>query len=304
VTADREGASLFVENHCGDADRVFGSVGLGPCVTSLRLVVYPSVGVMDVAVGIDPSSDRPVFRQIADWLRSEITSGKLAAGAQLPSESELVGLFNTTRTTARQALTVLKSEGLIVSEHGRGAFVRRPPTVRRLAHDRFARRHRKQGKAAFPAEAETGGFQADVEVLRVGRDKATPAVAARLGLRSGTAVLVRHSRYLADGHPVEVATSYIPWAYASGTAMTQENTGPGGIYARLDESGHRLARFTEEVTARMPTPDEVKALRLDNGVPVIALIRTAIDNAGIRVEVCDTVMAADRFVLEYELPAR
>jgi GntR family transcriptional regulator len=258
---------------------------------------------MQVAVGIDPTSDRPVFRQIADWLRSQITSGQLGPGAQLPSESELVGLFATTRTTARQGLGVLKSEGLIVSEHGRGAFVRRPPTVRRLAHDRFARRHRKQGKAAFAAEAEAGGFQADVEVLRVGRDKAAPEIARRLGLRSGAAVLVRHRRYLADGQPVELATSYIPWAYAAGTAMVQNNTGPGGIYARLEESGHRLGRFTEEVTARMPTPEETRALRLDVGVPVIALVRTAIDDSGTAVEVCDTVMAADRFVLEYELPA-
>jgi GntR family transcriptional regulator len=259
---------------------------------------------MDVAVGIDPTSDRPVFRQIADWLRSEISSGRLAPGAQLPSESELVGMFGTTRTTARQALGVLKSEGLIVSEHGRGAFVRRPPTVRRLAHDRFARRHRRQGKAAFAAEAEAGGFHAEVEVLRVGRDKATPAVAGRLGLRSGAAVLVRHRRYFADGQPVEVATSYIPWAFAAGTAMTQEDTGPGGIYARLEENGHRLARFSEEVTARMPTPEETKMLRLDAGVPVIDLVRTAVDHADDAVEVCETVMAADRFVLEYELPAR
>ena len=257
-----------------------------------------------MAVSIDPISDRPVFRQIADWLRSEITSGRLGPGAQLPSESELVGMFHTTRTTARQALGVLKSEGLIVSEHGRGAFVRRPPTVRRLAHDRFARRHRRQGKAAFAAEAEAAGFDAEVEVLRVGRDKATPVIARRLGLRSGTAVLVRHRRYYADGQPVEVATSYVPWALAAGTAMVQENTGPGGIYARLEESGHPLARFTEEVTARMPTPEEVKALRLDAGVPVIAVVRTAIDDADTAVEVCETVMAADRFVLEYELPAR
>ena len=79
---------------------------------------------------------------------------------------------------------------------------------------------------------------------------------------------------------------------------------PGGIYARLEESGHRLARFTEEVTARIPTPDDVRSLRLDAGVPVIALVRTAIDDSGTAVELCETVMAADRFVLEYELPAR
>jgi GntR family transcriptional regulator len=103
---------------------------------------------------------------------------------------------------------------------------------------------------------------------------------------------------------VELATSYLPWALAAGTAMTKENLGPGGIYARLEEAGHRLGRFTEEVAARMPTPDELRQLHLQDGVPVFALVRTAFDTAGNAVEVCDTIMAADRFILDYELPAR
>ncbi len=54
----------------------------------------------------------------------------------------------------------------------------------------------------------------------------------------------------------------------------------------------------------MPTPEEARLLRLHGGVPVFALIRTAFDATGTAVEVCDTVMAADRFILDYELPAR
>ena len=253
---------------------------------------------------VDPTSDRPVFRQIADWLRQQIVDGALPKGAKLPSESELVQRFSTTRTTARQALGVLKGEGLIVSEHGRGAFVRQPPPVRRLAQDRFSRRQRKQGRGAFLAETETSGFEADVEVLHVGSDKASAEIAARLGLKQAARVLVRSRRYFADGHPVEVATSYIPWSLAAGTAMMKENPGPGGIYARLEEAGHRLGRFTEEVAARMPTPEEARQLRLQGGVPVFVLVRTAFDTAGTAVEVCDTIMAADRFILDYELPAR
>jgi len=37
---------------------------------------------------------------------------------------------------------------------------------------------------------------------------------------------------------------------------------------------------------------------------VFVLVRTAFDTAGTAVEVCDTIMAADRFILDYELPAR
>jgi hypothetical protein len=53
------------------------------------------------------------------------------------------------RMTARNALRLLQDEGLITAEHGRGVYVRARPPVRRLASDRFAQRHRKEGKAAF-----------------------------------------------------------------------------------------------------------------------------------------------------------
>jgi GntR family transcriptional regulator len=151
---------------------------------------------------------------------------------------------------------------------------------------------------------EAEGRSPQVEVLQVGPAKAANDIAQRLGLDVSDKVLVRRRRYLADGQPMEFATSYIPWRLAEGTEMTKANTGPGGIYARLEERGHRLERFTEEVAARMPSPEEAKGLRLTPGVPVITILRTAFDTSGVAVEVCDTVMAADRYVLSYDLPAR
>jgi GntR family transcriptional regulator len=116
-------------------------------------------------------------------------------------------------------------------------------------------------------------------------------------------VLSRHRRYLLDGRPVEFATSYLPADLTRDTPIAQPNPGPGGIYARLEELGHHLDHFDEEIRARMPTPDEAKTLRLASGIPVIHLIRTAYDIEGRAVEVCDTVMAADAYVLAYRLPA-
>lgn len=254
-------------------------------------------------ISVDASSDRPVFRQIADHLREEIQSGRLHEGARLPSERLLTDEYGTARGTVRQAITLLKAEGLIETERGRGGFVRSRPPVRRIAHDRFARRHRNAGKAAFLAEAEAEGVSPGVEVLRIGPEAAPAEIAVRLGVEPGSKVLVRRRRYLADGDPVELASSYLPMRIAQGTPITRKNPGPGGIYARLEEAGHRLARFTEEVTARMPSPEEARSLRLTAGTPVFGLVRTAYDEAGLAVEVCDTVMASNRFVLSYELPA-
>lgn len=250
---------------------------------------------------LDPISDRAVFRQIADQLRDAITRGRFREGDKLPSEAELVEHYRVSRMTVRNSLSVLIGEGLVHAEHGKGVFVRPRPPVRRLASDRFARRHRENGKAAFLVEADAAGSRAAVDSLEVKEEKPSPEIAQLLG--AARRVLVRRRRYLLDGRPVEFAVSYLPTDIARGTPIAEPDPGPGGIYARLEELGHRLSHFEEEIRARMPTPAEVKLLHLAAGVPVIHLVRTAHDTEGRPVEVCDTVMAADAYVLSYRLPA-
>lgn len=253
--------------------------------------------------GVDPTSDRPVYRQIADALRAAIEAGELAPGERLPSEADLMRQFNVAQGTVRNALGLLRGEGLVLAEHGRGVFVRERPRLRRLSHDRFARRHREAGKAAYLAEAEAESVKPSVDVYYVGPDKASADVAERLGVRMGAKVLARRRRYLSDGRPTELATSYIPWDLADGTPMLDENPGPGGVYSRIEDAGHRLDHFDEEITARMPSPEEATKLQLASGTPVLNLIRTAVDDNGRAVEICDTVMSADMYLLSYRLDA-
>jgi GntR family transcriptional regulator len=252
---------------------------------------------------IDPSGDRAVYKQIADHLRVAIDRERLGPGDQLPSEAQLMAHYGVARMTARNALRLLQDEGLITAEHGRGVYVRARPPVRRLASDRFAQRHRKEGKAAFLAEADQVAAHPDVDMIKVRTAKPPADVASQLRLPAGDKTVVRSRRYLLDGRPVETAVSYIPADLADGTAITEPNPGPGGIYARLEESGHILERFTEEVSARMPTPDEARVLALPPGVPVFRLVRIAYDTEDRPVEVCDTIMASDAYLLAYELPA-
>jgi GntR family transcriptional regulator len=256
-----------------------------------------------ITADLDPASDRPVYKQIADHLRAAITRGRLHEGDQLPSEAELMERYGVARMTIRNAIRLLEGEGLVTAEHGRGVYVRSRPPVKRLASDRFARRHRKEGKAAFTVEAEQAGSTPEVDLIRVSESRPPAEIAGRLKLGDGDTVIVRSRRYLLDGRPVETAVSYIPADLARGTPISKPNPGPGGIYARLEEQGHTLDRFTEDVTARMPTPEEARLLSLSPGVPVFRLVRTAYDLGGRPVEVCDTVMAADAYMLSYELPA-
>lgn len=253
---------------------------------------------------IDRADDKPPYRQIAIMLREAISSGQLSAGERLPSEAALISHFGVARMTVRQAVQELRSEGLVISEHGRGVFVRPAPPIRRLASDRFARAHRASGKAAFTVEAEKSGYTPRVDNIAVTREKPSPVVAEHLRLTPDDEVVVRSRRYLADGKPIETAISYIPASLAQDTKIEQPDTGPGGIYARLEEAGHTLARFTEEVGARMPTPEERRTLQLAAGVPVLTVVRTAYDTNDVAVEVCDTVKVASAYLLEYNFPAQ
>ena len=54
---------------------------------------------------IDPTSDRPVYRQIADQLRQAIREGRYGEGDALPSETALAESYGVTRMTARQRWT-------------------------------------------------------------------------------------------------------------------------------------------------------------------------------------------------------
>lgn len=72
---------------------------------------------------IDPSADRPVYKQLADLIRARIEEGEFRPGQRLPAESDYVAEFGISRDSVRRAMAVLRGEGLIVTEL-RGSRVR------------------------------------------------------------------------------------------------------------------------------------------------------------------------------------
>lgn len=65
-------------------------------------------------------STRKAHELVADQLRRQIVSGELAEGQRLPPEEELTIQFGVARTTLREALRVLESQGLVAIRRGRG----------------------------------------------------------------------------------------------------------------------------------------------------------------------------------------
>ncbi len=64
--------------------------------------------------------------QLADALAVSIRDGQLKPGHRLPTEAALVERFGVSRTVVREALSRLKTLGLLESRQGSGAFICQP----------------------------------------------------------------------------------------------------------------------------------------------------------------------------------
>jgi GntR family transcriptional regulator len=253
----------------------------------------------------EKSAERqPPSRTIAETIRSQIESGELPPGAQLPSERELARTYGTARNTAREAVRILSDAGLVITDHGRGNFVRPHTTLIRLGNDRYSPQHRETGLSPFLLECAKQGKTGRFEVLSIDRVQPPPEVAERLKVPAeAESVLRRENVFYADDDPVNRVTTYIPWDIAEGTGLLEEEVPHQfGIHGVLEERQHVMTRIREEVSTRMPRPDETAALRLLPGVPVLDVWHTSIDQDGEPYELTRFVMRGDMTGLLYDVP--
>ena len=174
-------------------------------------------------------------------------------------------------------------------------FVRDRAPIVREASELLARRSWRDGGPISAAELAT----VDVSV---GQAPAAPEIAIRLGVREGTPLLVRRERTTDGGETLGVVSWYFPREVAAGGPIEEPDSTTPDIYRWLDDSGHRLARFSERVSSRMPRPAEARALDVGTGTPVVLIERTAWTDDGRPVLTVDEVLAADRNELRYEVP--
>ncbi|PWW59533.1 GntR family transcriptional regulator [Actinokineospora spheciospongiae] len=234
------------------------------------------------------------YREIADELRDRIDSGALAPNAKVPGENELMATYGVEQPTARRALDVLKNEGLIIARRGAGTFVREFRPRWRVSPDRLSETVWATGDGVWSSDDS----EQPPRVLDIGitREPPPPAIAEVLGTDR---VVVRTRTYAIDDNPIQLATSYYPADLVEGSRVTEEDTGPGGVYARLAELGHKPTLFREQLRCRMPRADQAAALGLAQGTPVVEIMRTAYTADERVVEVNTMVLDSSAYMLEY-----
>ena len=112
--------------------------GRGCCFTRAPLLFLKSYDDLTTQLGVKPLSKRSpknlallqpldaprrLTAQVVARLTADITSGKLAPGARLPTEQEMIAATGVSRTVIREAVAALRADQLVITRQGVGAFV-------------------------------------------------------------------------------------------------------------------------------------------------------------------------------------
>jgi len=191
--------------------------------------------------------------------------GGLKPGDRLPSERELATQHGAARNTAREAITILRNEGLVDAQHGKGAFVpgSARPSCAWAPRGTHGHSRRETGLSPFQAELLQQGRRGHSDCTSVQRVRPPEDVAQRLGVSAKAKTVVeRENWYFAEDTPVQVCWTYIPVGNC-GRLSPGPQCGarpPGASMPALKTRATPLASIREEIRARMPTPVEAKGL--------------------------------------------
>lgn len=213
----------------------------------------------------------PVYIQIRESLRADITRGNLKRGEQLPSENELATRYNVSRMTIRQSIEDLVDEGLLYRRHGVGTFVAFPHVQR--DHTRLT---------SFFDKAESEGVRVQMKLLTLEVIPATPKVAEALDIPPGTNVIrVKTLRY-ADGQPITVHDAHVPHKLFPN--LVNENLEGQHLWTLFEKSGYRVRRAVQRLEAREASEELAHLMQIKEGAPVLFKERTVYADDGTPIE--------------------
>lgn len=186
--------------------------------------------------------------QVAQQLAAEIREGRLAPGDKLPTEARLVEQFHVSRTVVREALSRLKSLGLVDSRQGSGVYVHAHAAFVPL---NFDARHAASREAviqivevrrALEAEGAELAAQrctpAQLQLIRDALQALDDAVAAG---RDGVEEDVRFHRAIAEAadNPFLMGTlDYLAQFQRGSTRVTRANEARRDDFARAVRQEH------------------------------------------------------------------
>lgn len=231
---------------------------------------------------VKTSSSAPLHLMISERLRHDIHRGKYAVGEQLPSEHQLMAVFNVSRITVRRAIANLVQQGLVEAQRGRGVFVKAQHKVTRsLANPLIF----------FDEDMERQGAIASIRNLSFAQVPTPDEVAQQLGLRREDTVYCQRKLILTDGVPVAIDITHI--RVDIGQAFARELQA-SLIYPTLDRNGVSIERVEVNLECTHATPDLAETLEIALGAPLLVNRYTAYTAADQPIICGETLSRGDR----------
>jgi GntR family transcriptional regulator len=234
----------------------------------------------------------PKYAQVISELQRRIESGEYPPGSLMPSEHQLSAEFAIARPTVVRALRVLRQEGWIDTQQGKGSFVRGRPAL-------------AGARALRPGQAELDRDESREpgELVSVGPAGAPARIARLLDVAEGEELVRRRRLFHREGEASELVTWWLPMSLAESTGLDGPGTVHGGIRSLLARTKDvRIDHVIEQVTARRPVADESKLLGISRSAPVLALYIGAREATGRPVLAVDIAMPGDLHELEDAYP--
>lgn len=253
------------------------------------------------------------YERAADDLRSKIRQGVFKPGERLPAETALAEVYKISVPTMREAMRVLRIEGLVLSHQGVGNFVRTERRKIRRTADRYqwekdrVRTSDDERSTSGATEKDTGHVLADLEFFAAFDSVlADEKLAETFGLPVGTRMLRRQYRTQSrhEDAPVSLITSYLVYDVAAQNPDLLDASlepWPGGTQHQLSTVGIEIDEIEDVITTRPPSLEEAEALAINpEGVATFILRKSSTDTTGRVVEVSYVVLPGDRTEFVYK----
>ena len=187
------------------------------------------------------NSKQPLYLQVAHELKTEIVNGVYPVGTLIPTEDELCKRFSVSRYTVREALRVLREEGLVTSRRGAGTTVVPSGTREHDIHQIMS----VNDLLAFGTDTHFAIESVQMVVLN-------KKLAKRAGLPEGSEWLqVLGSRRTEDAdEPVGRSEYYINRAFAAVGRILHRHKGP--IFPLIEDMfGQSVTEVQQQISATL-----------------------------------------------------
>jgi GntR family transcriptional regulator len=234
---------------------------------------------------------QPRYLQIALELKQAIAAGRYPVGAKLPTEAELCKQFGISRFTAREAVRVLSSSGLVTRRQRVGTVVVALPDDARYSHEARSVRDLLQ----YAQDTE-------LRLAFVGRVPLSRAQARELDTEPGKEWVYAMGLRVVPGQsrPICVTRLYLNPLLKGVEGKLRGRR--GAVYALIEaEYGIGIERVEQELQAVLLDTDDAANLGAAAGSPALRVLRRYFDARGRLLELAENVHPGDRFSYRMEL---